>query len=78
VHVGLPRPAVPHSANPHTANLDTPLMPEVIEFHRTHRPRAHAGRPPGREDFMDWFWLLVIVGSFALFVGFVGVCGRLR
>jgi hypothetical protein len=31
-----------------------------------------------REVVMDWLWLLFIVGSFALFVGFVALCGRLK
>jgi hypothetical protein len=31
-----------------------------------------------REGSMDWFWLLVILASFACFIGLVGLCGRLR
>jgi len=27
---------------------------------------------------MDWFWLLVVLIAFALFVGLVGLCARLR
>jgi len=27
---------------------------------------------------MDWFWLLVVLIAFALLVGLVGLCARLR
>jgi len=27
---------------------------------------------------VDWFWLLLVIGMFALFAGLVGLCGRVR